>query len=65
VLEAFFSRIHGKPFYILDESDTRQKYQLGQLASHLAMAIYAITVKSVSPRHNGRMFRFPFLSFPS
>ncbi|KAL1965102.1 hypothetical protein VTN77DRAFT_6015 [Rasamsonia byssochlamydoides] len=49
VLEAFFSRINGKPFYILDEAVTRQKHQLGQLPLPLAMAIYAITVRYVHP----------------
>lgn len=55
VLETFFSRIHGKPFYILDESVTRQKHQLGQLPPYLAMAIYAITVRCVSARHISRI----------
>lgn len=45
ILDTFFSRIHGKPFYILEESNTRQKHQLGQLPSHLVMAIYALTVR--------------------
>jgi hypothetical protein len=45
ILDTFFSRIHGRPFYILEESNTRQKHQLGQLPSHLIMAIYALTVR--------------------
>jgi hypothetical protein len=45
VLNIFFSRIHGKPFYILDEPTTRQKHQRGQLPVHLSMAICAITLR--------------------
>lgn len=45
ILDTFFSRIHGRPFYILEESYTRQKHQLGQLPSHLILAIYALTVR--------------------
>lgn len=45
ILDTFFSRIHGRPFYILEESNTRQKHQLGQLPSHLILAIYALTVR--------------------
>lgn len=47
MLEAFFARIHGKPFVILDEHATRQKHRLGQLTPTLAMAIYALTVRCV------------------
>jgi 3-dehydroquinate dehydratase-1 len=47
VLDAFFARIHGKPFAILDEHATRQKHRLGQLPLALAMAIYALTVRCV------------------
>lgn len=45
VLDTFFSRIHGKPYYILDEADTRQKHKLGQLPPPLSMAIHAITIR--------------------
>lgn len=45
VLDTFFSRIHGKPYYILDETDTRQKHKLGQLSPPLSMAIHAITIR--------------------
>ncbi|KAL1998906.1 hypothetical protein VTN02DRAFT_5400 [Thermoascus thermophilus] len=45
VLDTFFTRIHGKPFYLLDEPTTRQKHQIGQLPPCLSMAIYAITVR--------------------
>ncbi|KAH8697281.1 fungal-specific transcription factor domain-containing protein [Talaromyces proteolyticus] len=49
ILDLFFSRIHGKPFHILDESVTRQKHQMGQLPSPLMIAIYAITVRYANP----------------
>jgi hypothetical protein len=45
VLDSFFSRIHGKPFYILDEPTTRHKHQYGLLPLHLAMAIHATTLR--------------------
>jgi hypothetical protein len=47
ILDTYFSRIHGKPFYILEESSTRQKHHMGQLPAHLTMAIYAITVRYI------------------
>ncbi|KAJ9297941.1 transcriptional regulator family: Fungal Specific TF [Paecilomyces variotii] len=49
VLDTFFSRIHGKPYYILDEADTRAKHKLGQLPHHLSMAIHAITISYGEP----------------
>ncbi|KAJ9192144.1 transcriptional regulator family: Fungal Specific TF [Paecilomyces variotii] len=49
VLDTFFSRIHGKPYYILDEADTRQKHKLGQLPPPLSMAIHAITISYGEP----------------
>lgn len=45
ILDTYFSRLHGKPFYVLEESSTRQKHHMGQLPAHLMMAIYAITVR--------------------
>lgn len=47
MLDAYFARIHGKPYFILDESVTRQSHQMGQLPAALAMAIYAITLRFV------------------
>ncbi|GAD95508.1 hypothetical protein PVAR5_4151 [Paecilomyces variotii No. 5] len=49
VLDTFFSRIHGKPYYVLDETDTRQKHKLGQLPPALSMAIQAITISYGEP----------------
>lgn len=42
LLDIYFVRLHGKPFYILDEATTRQRHQLNQLPAFLAMAISAI-----------------------
>ncbi|KAI2722530.1 transcriptional regulator family: Fungal Specific TF [Penicillium roqueforti] len=44
-LDLYFERLHGKPFYILDEATTRQLHQLNQLPPCLAMAISAMTVR--------------------
>lgn len=49
LLDTFFNRIHGKPFYILDEAATRQRHQLGQLPPFLSMAIYALTWRYANP----------------
>lgn len=45
LLDAYFARLHGKPFFVVDEQSTRQRYQLNQLPAHLSMAIYAMTVR--------------------
>ena len=50
MLDAYFARLHGKPYWILDETATRQRHQHGQLPAHLSMAIYALTLRSVSLR---------------
>ena len=45
LLDTYFARIHGKPYYILDESTTRQRLQTNQLPGHLAYAIYAVSAR--------------------
>ncbi|BCS28956.1 transcription factor domain-containing protein [Aspergillus puulaauensis] len=45
MLDAYFARLHGKPFFILDEASTRQRHQNGQLPVYLSMAIYALTLR--------------------
>lgn len=45
LLDAYFGRLHGKPFYVLDETSTRQLQQLKQLSAPLAMAISAMTLR--------------------
>jgi hypothetical protein len=42
LLDIYFVRLHGKPFYILDEATTRQRHQLNQLPAFLEMAISAM-----------------------
>jgi hypothetical protein len=49
LLDTFFARIHGKPYYVLDETTTRQRLQANQLPSHLAYAIYAVTARYAEP----------------
>ncbi|PKY01902.1 putative fungal-specific transcription factor [Aspergillus campestris IBT 28561] len=49
MLDAYFARLHGKPYYILDEASTRQRHQLGHLPAALSMAIYALTSKYTNP----------------
>ncbi|KAL4978134.1 type I 3-dehydroquinase-domain-containing protein [Aspergillus desertorum] len=45
MLDAYFARLHGKPFFILDEASTRQRHASGQLPVPLSMAIYALTLR--------------------
>lgn len=45
ILDTYFTRLHGKPFHILDEQYVRQKHQSGQLSPLLAMAVYALTLR--------------------
>ncbi|OJD29948.1 fungal specific transcription factor domain-containing protein [Diplodia corticola] len=48
LLDTYFARVHGKPYYILDELTTRQRLQHHQLPSHLAYAIYAVSARYTS-----------------
>jgi hypothetical protein len=43
LLETYFAKLHGKPFYLLDEPVVRQRIRTGQLPNYLLMAIYAIS----------------------
>lgn len=45
LLDTYFARIHGKPYYILDEATTRQRLQANQLPAYLAYAIYAVSAR--------------------
>ena len=49
LLDTYFARIHGKPYYILDEATTRQRLQANQLPAHLAYAIYAVGARYIPP----------------
>jgi hypothetical protein len=48
LLDAYFTRIHSKPYYILDEAATRQRWQTGQLPPSVINAIHAVTARCVS-----------------
>ncbi|KAG6019198.1 hypothetical protein E4U40_007295 [Claviceps sp. LM458 group G5] len=41
-LHTYFTRLHGRPYYILDESTTRQRIRLKQLPDYLTDAIWAV-----------------------
>ncbi|KAE8337622.1 hypothetical protein BDV24DRAFT_177371 [Aspergillus arachidicola] len=45
MLDVYFARLHGKPYFILDESATRQLHQRGHLPVCLSMAIHALTIR--------------------
>lgn len=42
LIDTYFARLHGKPYFLLDEMTIRQRAQHGQLPTHLAYAIYAV-----------------------
>ncbi|KAG6310140.1 hypothetical protein E4U44_005860 [Claviceps purpurea] len=41
-LHTYFTRLHGRPYYVLDESTIRQRVRLKQLPNYLANAIWAV-----------------------
>lgn len=45
LLDTYFARLHGKPYYILDEPATRQRLQDGHLPRFLVNAIQAVSVR--------------------
>ncbi|KAJ0414970.1 type I 3-dehydroquinase-domain-containing protein [Aspergillus carlsbadensis] len=45
MLDAYFARLHGKPFFILDEAATRARSAAGTLPAYLGMAVYALTLR--------------------
>lgn len=49
MLDAYFARLHGKPFFILDETATRQGHASGQMPVFLSMAVYALTLRYAFP----------------
>jgi len=40
-------RVHGKAYYILDETILRQRLQMNQVPNHLLYAIYAVSARFV------------------
>lgn len=49
LLDTYFARFHGKPFYIVDESSIRQRHQLNQLPRFLSFAISAVAARYAPP----------------
>ncbi|CAG2004476.1 unnamed protein product [Fusarium graminearum] len=45
LLDTYFARFHGKPYYIVDESSIRQRHQLNQLPRFLSFAISAVAAR--------------------
>ncbi|KAI7164654.1 aldolase, partial [Hortaea werneckii] len=45
LVDIYFARLHGKPYYILDEPATRQRLRDGQLPRFLNNAIYAVSIR--------------------
>ncbi|KAF2770074.1 hypothetical protein EJ03DRAFT_311085 [Teratosphaeria nubilosa] len=45
LIDTYFARLHGKPYYILDEPATRQRLRVGQLPRFLVNAIFAVSVR--------------------
>ncbi len=48
LLDTYFTRVHGKAYYILDETSIRQRLQMNQVPNYLLFAIYAVSARSVS-----------------
>ncbi|KAF2759779.1 hypothetical protein EJ05DRAFT_309185 [Pseudovirgaria hyperparasitica] len=48
LLDTYFSRMHGRPYYIIDETTTRQRLQSNTIPSFLAYAIYAVSARYAS-----------------
>ena len=47
LLDTFFSRLHDKPYYILDETATRNRLRDGNLPRYLVNAIHAVSIRYV------------------
>lgn len=47
LVDTYFTRLHNKPFYILDESATRLRLRDGRLPRFLVDTIHAVTIKYV------------------
>ncbi|KAK3071208.1 hypothetical protein LTR53_009058, partial [Teratosphaeriaceae sp. CCFEE 6253] len=48
LLDTYFARLHGKPYYCLDEPATRQRLLEGTLPRFLVNAIYAVSIRYAS-----------------
>ncbi|KXT03679.1 hypothetical protein AC578_5173 [Pseudocercospora eumusae] len=47
LLDTYFARLHNKPYYILDETATRQRLRDGRLPGFLINAIHAVAIRYV------------------
>lgn len=47
LLDTFFSRLHDKPYYILDETATRNRLRDGHLPQYLVNAVHAVSIRYV------------------
>lgn len=45
LLNVYFTRLHNKPYYILDEAATRQRLQNGQLPLTIMNGLWAVTAR--------------------
>ncbi|KAL3424110.1 fungal specific transcription factor [Phlyctema vagabunda] len=48
LLDTYFTRCHGKAYWILDENSTRQRIQVQQVPNFLLYAIYAVSARYTS-----------------
>ncbi|EME44748.1 hypothetical protein DOTSEDRAFT_72262 [Dothistroma septosporum NZE10] len=54
LLDTFFARVHNKPYYILDETTTRQRLRDRRLPSFLIDAIHAVSIRYAPQLCGGR-----------
>lgn len=47
LFDTYFLRVHGKAYYVLDETIIRQRLQMNQVPNHLLFAIYAVSARFV------------------
>lgn len=47
LLDTYFARLHNKPYYILDEANTRQRLRDGQLPNFMINAVHAVSIRYV------------------
>lgn len=45
LLDTYFTRCHGKVYYILDETTTRERIKLNNIPSYLLYALYAVSAR--------------------
>lgn len=53
LIDTYFTRMHGKPYHILDEMTSRDRLLTGQAPAHLIYAVFAVSArfaKSLSAR---------------